>query len=202
MPIPDNGEKWGIFGGAFDPVHNGHLTLAREIRLNAHLDGILFVPSFVPPRKVQGCVASFQHRFAMLGLATADDKRFGVTDIESERDEPGYTLHTVRALKKRFPGTALSFIIGADLLTEIETWFEAMEIIKEVPIIAGTRPGAALKTPAGLPSGAVSLVPTSPVDLASHDIRARIAAGITLQELSRMMPPVVAQYILDEGLYR
>ena len=201
MPSPDAGAQWGILGGAFDPVHNGHLTLAREILFAAGLDRILFVPSFVPPRKAVGCVASFEDRLEMLRLAIADTRQFHLTDIESESSDPGYTLHTVRALKKRLPDAKLSFIIGADLLSEIETWYEAMAIIREVRIIAGSRPGAILATPSGFPIGAITLVPTSPVDLASHDIRARVALGITLVELARMTPPAVAKYILDQGLY-
>lgn len=202
MPTPDAGEKWGILGGAFDPVHNGHLTLADEIQHGAGLDGVLFVPSFVPPRKVQGCVASFEDRLEMLELAVTGNKQFCVTDIESEQNDPGYTLHTVRALKKRFPGVDLCFIIGADLLTELETWFEVIEIIKEVQIIAGTRPGAALMAPAGFPEGSIKLVPTSPLDLASHQIRAQVASGITIDKLSQMVPPAVAQFIMEKGLYR
>ncbi len=201
MPVPDAGEKWGIFGGAFDPVHNGHLTLAREILHAVGLNGILFVPSFVPPRKHQGCVATFVARFEMLRLAISDEPRFSLSDIETERKEPGYTLYTVRSLKKRYPTTALSFIIGADLLNELETWFEAMEIVKEVPIIAGSRPGAALELPSSLPVGAITLVPTKPVDLASHIIRARVASGVALEELATMTSMPVAQYILSEGLY-
>ena len=182
-------------------MHNGHLTLAREILFETGLDGILFVPSFVPPRKLKGCVASFADRLEMLRLAIADTRQFYVTDIESEWSEPGYTLHMVRALKKRFPATIFSFIIGADLLTEIETWYEAMEIVKDVRIIAGSRPGVVLEMPEGFPSGTITLVPTSPVDIASHEIRTRIGSGITVAELARMTPPAVAKYILDRGLY-
>lgn len=201
MPTPEAGEKWGIFGGAFDPVHNGHLTIAREILSGAALNGVLFVPSFIPPRKVRGCVASFEDRLEMLRLATAETGQFCVSDIESLSDEPGYTLHTVRAVKKRFPATEFSFIIGADLLNEIETWYETLEIIKEVPIIAGSRPGSALEIPFGFPAGAITLVPTTPVDLASHEIRGRVASGFTLERLAKMTPPGVAKYIMEKGLY-
>ena len=202
MPTPEAGTQWGIFGGAFDPVHNGHLTLAREIFQAAGLDGILIVPSFNPPRKNKGCVASFDDRVAMLRWALADFDQFCVSEIEAESEEPGYTLHTVRALKKRYPKSTFSFIIGADLLMELETWYEAEEIIKEVRIIAGTRPGAGLVPPSGFPEGAITLVPTTAVNLASHEIRGLVSSGITLTELSRMVPPAVATYIFEHGLYR
>ena len=194
--------QWGIFGGAFDPVHNGHLTLAGEILQAAELDGILFVPSYNPPRKNKGYIASFEDRVAMLGLAINGVEKLAISEIESESDEPGYTLHTVRALKKRFPKTTLSFIIGADLLAELETWYEAEEIAKEVRIIAGTRPGAKLTAPSGYPKGSITLVETHPVNLASHEIRALVASGISLAELARMVPESVATYIFEHGLYR
>jgi nicotinate-nucleotide adenylyltransferase len=202
MPTPDSGTQWGIFGGAFDPVHNGHLTLARDILRATELNGILFVPSFNPPLKRRGCVASFEDRVAMLKMAIDDCDRFAVSEIEAKSDEPGYTLHTVRALKKRFPRTIFSFIIGADLLMELESWYEAEEIAREVQIIAGTRPGATLTEPAGFPKDAVTMVETTPIELASHQIRAVVAAGITVTELSRMIPPAVAKFVLERGLYR
>lgn len=202
MPTPEAGVQWGIFGGAFDPVHNGHLTLAREILQMARLDAILFVPSFNPPRKNKGCVASFDDRVAMLRLALADFDQLRVSQIEAKSVEPGYTLHTVRALKKRYPKTEFAFIIGADLLMELESWYEADEIIKEVRIFAGTRPGAGLEPPSGFPEGAITLVPTTAVNLASHEIRGLVSSGIMLTELSRMVPPAVATFIFEHGLYR
>lgn len=202
MPTPDAGTHWGIFGGAFDPVHNGHITLARGILGAAGLDGILFVPSYNPPRKNKGCVASFEDRVVMLKLAIDGETKLALSEIEAESEEPGYTLHTVRALKKRFPQTTFSFIIGADLLAELESWYEAEEIAKEVRIIAGARPGALLAEPSGFTKGSMTLVETHPVNLASHEIRALIGSGLSMAELSRMVPETVAAYIFEHGLYR
>ena len=201
MPAPEPGQQWGILGGAFDPIHYGHLTLAEEIQAAAQLEGVLFVTSYNPPRKVDGCIASFDDRMEMLRLAIADNERFALSDIESATDQTGYSLHVVRALKRRYPGVVFSFIIGADLLKEIETWHEAFDLMREVSFIAGSRPHSELRVPTVFPSGSFRIMPTQLVNLASHEIRERIAAGITLNELAELTPRPVAEFILKRGLY-
>lgn len=202
MPNPDQGGSWGIFGGAFDPIHYGHLGLAHDLLKALKYSGILFVPSFNPPRKRDGCVASFEDRAEMLRLAIDGEPQFAFDLLERESSEPGYTLLTVRALKKRFPKAIFDFIIGADLLTELESWYEADEILKEVRIVAGSRPGALVKIPAKFPAGRIRVVETGLVDIASRDIRRRLADGMSLKDLERLVPPRVAAYIIDRGLYR
>jgi len=138
----------------------------------------------------------------MLRIAIGSYDRFAVSDIERDSSEPGYTLVTVRALKKRSPQTTFDFIIGADLLTELESWYEAEQIVKEVRIVAGSRPGAAIKLPDRFPVGAIQIVETSLVDLASHQIRKDIASGMTEEGLAQVVPLPVAEYIIAHGLYR
>ncbi len=202
MRKPDQGGTWGIFGGAFDPIHYGHLGLAHDLLKALSYTGILFVPSFNPPRKRDGCVASFEHRAEMLRLAIETEPLFALDLLERESAAPGYTLLTVRALKKRFPQTTFDFIIGADLLTELESWYEADEILREVRIVAGSRPGAIVRIPAKFPAGSIRVVETGLVDIASRDIRRLLAEGMTQNELERRVPIPVAQYIIDRGLYR
>lgn len=138
----------------------------------------------------------------MLRLAIGTNDRFAVSEIEKGSTEPGYTLVTVRTLKKRFPQTTFDFIIGADLLAELESWYEAEQIVKEVRIVAGSRPGATIKLPDKFPVGAIQIVETSLVDLASHQIRKDIAGGMTEEGLAQVVPAPVAKYITAHGLYR
>jgi nicotinate-nucleotide adenylyltransferase len=201
MGNPNNGGEWGIFGGAFNPVHHGHLTLARELNAAKRSDGILIVPSFNPPFKATGSLESFADRVEMLRLAIGDDACFQISTIEAEFDSPGYTLLTVRALKKRYPNASFYFIIGADLLGEFRSWYEAEEILREVTIVAGSRPGAEIVLPGDLPADRFEIIPTQMVDLASRDVRARIREGISFEELRELVPAPVARYILDHGLY-
>lgn len=202
MRNPNSGEQWGILGGTFNPVHRGHLALAGDIALAKSLDGVLMVPSAVPPRKVNPDIASFDDRVTMLRMACECHPEQVVCTIEEESEEPGYTLHTVRALKKRYPHTTFRFIIGADLLAEFPTWYEAQEILAELSVLVGSRPHADTVIPAGLDRSRFEFVTSSLLDISSSDIRAAVKQGIGLTELSRLVPEKVADYILERGLYR
>lgn len=202
MRTPNNGGEWGILGGAFNPVHRGHIALASDIRAAKDSDGVLLVPSYIPPRKTVTGMADFEDRVRMLELAIADDPALQISRIESESDTPGYTLLTVQALKKRYPDVSFYFIIGADLLAEFSGWYEAEEILKELPVAVGSRPGADLHLPDNLPQARFTVYGTRLLDIASRDIRAAVAAGITEPELAKLVPEQVADYILERGLYK
>jgi nicotinate-nucleotide adenylyltransferase len=202
MPSPEHGGNWGLLGGAFDPVHRGHLALAEDILEAMKLDGVLFVPSFNPPRKQASCVASFDDRVTMIGLAIAGLKEFQLCEIERESNRPGYSLLTVRAVKRRYPDANLRFIVGADLLSELHGWYEADSLVKEIHIVAGLRPGSAARVPDELSHAGIEIVPTRLVEAASRDIRARIANGDSVESLSTFVPQPVAEYIAERKLYR
>ena len=202
QPHPDGGGHWGILGGLFDPVHRGHLVLAEDILAAKDLDGVLFVPAYDPPHKADIQRASFEHRMHMLRLAIGGQPRFRISTIETELTGPGYTLHVVRALKKRFPSTKFCFIIGADNLEDMDNWHRPEQILAEIPVIAGSRPGFTPPLSGLTTGGSVELVTTSKINVASSEIRQRINSGVTEDELSRWVPREVATYILQEGLYR
>lgn len=202
MRSPNNGGQWGILGGTFNPVHRGHVALAADIALAKSLDGVLMVPSYLPPRKTNPDIAPFDERVAMLRMACERHPELVVCTIEAESEEPGYTLHTVRALKKRYPHTTFRFIIGADLLAEFPTWYEAREIIQEVAVLVGSRPKAEVVIPDGFDRKRFEIVKTSLMDISSSEIRAHVKKGIGLADLSRLVPDRVADHILEQGLYR
>ena len=213
-PTPDQGGSWGILGGTFDPVHRGHLTLAREIYEQKKLTGALFVPSIRHPFKQGQCRASFSDRVAMLRLAVENHECFLVSEIEAEMDLSGYTLDTVRACKQRYPRAEFSFIVGTDILGELKQWHNPEQILKEVRILVGSRPPynekqlvakkqlVAQKQLAAFPSDRIELVPTSLIDISSTEVRQKIGDNVSSDELDRLIPSKVRQYIQQRKLYR
>jgi len=207
-PTPDRGGNWGILGGTFDPVHRGHLALAGEVCGQKKLTGALFVPSIRHPFKQGQCQASFSDRVAMLRLAVENHECFLVSEIEVEMDLSGYTLDTVRACKQRYPRAEFSFIVGADILGELKRWHNPEQILREVRILVGSRPPydkkqlVTQKQFAAFPFDRIELVPTSLVDLSSTEVRQKIEDNISLDELDRLIPSKVRQYIQQRRLYR
>ncbi len=194
--------RWGILGGTFDPVHLGHLTLARELQRFKRLDGVLFVPSVSHPFKGGQCQASFAQRVDMLRLAVAGYEPFQVSQIEQEQHLSGYTVDTVRALKRLYPRTDFYFLMGADLLADMEKWYHPDQLLREVTLLVGSRPGHELRLPAGFPPERVELVPSRLIGLSSTMVRARIKDRADSDELDRLVPAAVRRYIQEKGLYR
>ena len=199
---PENGGRWGILGGTFDPVHRGHLNLAREIHNRKKLDGILLVPAFHPPHKPKVCEASFEDRLTMLEKAVSGDDIFHISLIETEMNRAGFTLNTVRALKDKYPRTEFVFIVGSDNIEAIKDWYEPEAIFDEIEVISGARPGYEPGDTNLFPANKIEFVPTDTVDIASSAIRDLIKKGATSAELIKLMPEDVVAYITEKGLYR
>ena len=194
----------GLLGGTFNPVHEGHLSIAREaLRLFA-LDAVWFIPCAVPPHKPAHNLASNEDRLAMLRLALAGEPRFDALPIEFDRPGKSYTVDTVRALQALHPGDGFVFIIGADTLPELHTWHQPLELLSLVRIVTLARPGfvpdaVALQLPPPWPARLLADLRTGdPLDVSSRDVRAKIAAG---QPLS-LVPEPVQRYIQEHNLYR
>jgi nicotinate-nucleotide adenylyltransferase len=146
----------GLFGGTFDPVHRGHLALARAALERCKLHKIYFVPANVPPHKQRQPLSPFVHRFAMLALATAEEKAFvpslleapeeGVTPIKKNREEkPNYTIDTVRKLKQSLKTSdTLFLLIGMDAFADIGKWHQSEALFREVKFVVAGRPGYSL----------------------------------------------------------
>jgi len=130
----------GILGGTFNPVHQGHLQLAREVKIKCGLDEILLIPSGIPPHKTEEELATAEDRLEMVRLAIEGIPGLSVSDIEIRRPEQSYTIDTVRELLKTAPGVDFYFIIGLDAFLEIETWKEAGSLLKIVSFIVVSRP--------------------------------------------------------------
>jgi nicotinate-nucleotide adenylyltransferase len=142
----------GLFGGTFDPVHRGHIALARAAMDRCKLNRILFVPANVPPHKVSRPLAPYIHRFAMLALATASEKAFLPSMLEApeerpagKAEKPNYTIDTIRRLKQSFKKSdRLFLLIGMDAFADIEKWHQAAALFRECEFIVAGRPGYSL----------------------------------------------------------
>jgi nicotinate-nucleotide adenylyltransferase len=158
----------GLFGGTFDPIHRGHLALARAARERCKLSRILFVPANVPPHKQRQPLLAFAHRYAMIALATAQEKDFVPSLLEAPEDlhsdragkapgkekaamakaamaRPNYTIDTVRLLKKSFKkADRLFLLIGIDAFSEIAKWHQSEALFQECAFVVASRPGYSL----------------------------------------------------------
>jgi nicotinate-nucleotide adenylyltransferase len=129
-----------FYGGSFDPLHNGHLTIARTLSEQFKLDEFVFVPAFHAPHKKDKKPTSAFHRFAMIALATNNEAKIEVSKMELELPERPYTVETLTRLKNELPDAQIFFVMGADSWTEITTWREWEKVLTLVNIIVVTRP--------------------------------------------------------------
>lgn len=196
--------RLGIFGGSFDPVHNGHLALARACQQQIALDEVWFMPTAVQPLKARGPHASDGDRVEMLRLATVDASNWRVCTLEIDRGGRSYTIDTMRQLHEELPEAALFFLIGADALRDVSQWKEPRELFRLATPLVVHRPGEAEPDLATL--RALCTDETMPqivnmplVDISSTEIRRRAAAGESIESL---IPKSVEEYIAVHGLYR
>ncbi len=203
--------RLGIFGGSFDPVHSGHLRVARECQRQAALDEVWFTPVAIQPLKKGGPQASNDHRVEMLNRAienepgqAAPQSTWRVCTLEIDRGGFSYTVDTLREIREQLPGADLFFIIGADVLRDVPRWREPEEIFRLSTPLVVCRPGQPvpdLSALEGFCSGRnkPQLVEMAPIDVSSSEIRGRIARG---EPIDGLTPSTVADYIAEHGLYR
>lgn len=211
------------YGGTFDPIHNGHIEIARAVVRNFDVEQLLFIPASRPPHKGSKAIACAYHRFAMAVLATLDEPRVLVSTIELEAPERPYTFETIERLQSQFgEETSLFFVMGADSFEEINTWREPSWLISSTNLIVVTRPGHEIETShleAGFRSKVIDLRScdsdrpdrekmadpriylTGYVNnqVSSTDIRQRARDGESIEGL---VSPTVAEYIRKYDLYK
>ena len=198
--------KIGVLGGTFDPIHNGHLAVAEEVRKRLNLDRVLFVPTGHPWMKIGREISSAEHRVGMMRLAIADKPYYSLSTIEIEREGPSYTFDTLAELWARLEaGDELYFIVGWDSLAELPQWKEAARIIRLCKLVAVPRPGYPHPDlellEASIPglSERVIILDKPEVDISASEIRERVAKGLSI---SGLVTEAVERYIREEGLYR
>ncbi len=184
--------RLALFGGTFDPIHNAHLTVAREAAGKFHLDQVWFVPAAHPPHKPEHTGASFEDRFQMTELACAIDPRFVASPLEAgpSKSYSIDTLERVRALNEQ-----PYFIIGADAFAEVATWHRWQDLVRLTEFIVVTRPGHQYAAP---PGARVHRLETVALPVSSSAIRKKLAGG----QIPTELPAAVGRYISERGLYQ
>lgn len=195
----------GVLGGTFDPVHNGHLIVADEVKTRLNLTEVIFVPAGQPWLKVDRPITPAKHRLQMLRLALADKPCFKLSTMEIERAGPSYTIDTITELQGQLDAEdELFFILGQDNLAQFPQWREPSRLIEMCYLVAVPRPGSPrpdLKAlEASLPgiSQRVMLLDKPYIDISASGIRDRRAQGLSVRHL---VPEPVNRYIKEHGLY-
>ncbi len=197
-------QRIALFGGTFDPIHNGHIQLAREFAARLSLDRVLLMPTFVPPHKLKTDLAPAVDRLAMCRLACAPYKELAVSDFEINRRGASFTVFTLEAMQKQYPDAQLFLLTGADMFLTLSTWHRFADIARLATLCAAPRDEATaeiLKNHAKTleQQGARCVVEAIPLcELSSTAIRQKAALG---EKLTDLVPPSVEEYIVKKQLY-
>jgi nicotinate-nucleotide adenylyltransferase len=223
----DPPRRMGLFGGTFNPIHCGHVQVAKDVLHRFKLTAIQFIPSALPPHKTEGFLASAADRYAMACKAIEDEPALKVSDIEIQRSGPSYTIDTLRRFMAVQPHDLnIFFMVGLDAFLEIHTWKAYRQLFDLAAFIVMTRPQAVkpdqnmktlilqfarqriseayqlskeANTLIHPEKQAIYLSPVTPVDISSSRIREMIRTG---QSIHRWVVPPVEAYIESKGLYR
>lgn len=190
--------KIGVFGGTFNPPHNGHVRLAKAAADELKLDKLLVIPSCIPPHKIAAKLADGQERLEMCRLAFGCDPRFEVSPMELERGSRSYTVETLRELKALYPDSELYFIVGSDMLESFDKWYLWQEILSLSVLCAASREEGYSPDLSrfGKLAERIKIITLDPLEVSSTQIRN--SAGEVSSEL---LDPKVAAYIREHGLY-
>lgn len=190
----------GLFGGTFNPIHNGHILIARTAVSQFGLSHVVFVPNGIPPDRQKEVRPDKEVRFQMVAEAVAAEDGLDVSRVEVDRKGPSYTIDTIRALKEDYP-EGICFIVGADRLAQIDRWKEPEAIIASVPFIVAPRAGASLSVfKQGLfDEASIWPLDMPEVDISSTALRDRVRRG---EPIGDSVPASVEKYIAKHGLYR
>jgi nicotinate-nucleotide adenylyltransferase len=193
--------RLGLFGGTFDPIHLGHLILAEACRETCGLDRVWFVVSGEPPHKPRKRTA-LADRLEMARIAVAGHAAFEVSDIEAQRPGPHYSAETVELIHRERPEDQLFFLIGADSLADLPSWYQPERLLRLATLIVVNRPGFEVSpdlVPFPADAQPIERVSIPPIGIASHDLRDRVAQG---RSIRYQVPRGVEAYIEAQGLYR
>lgn len=197
--MSDNVKKTGVFGGAFNPVHNGHVRLAEEAVKQLKLRRLLIIPTYVSPHKHTELLP-FEERAEMCRRAFGHIPGAEVSDIEVRLGGTSYSINTVRALKEMYPDEQLFLLIGGDMLFSFDKWYKYESLLKETKVCAVARDDDSLVDMMEYANeiGRVKVLPTQAVTMSSTQVRETIANG---GDISEMVPAGVAEFIREKGLY-
>lgn len=209
-----------LYGGTFDPFHNGHLRMAIELMETLRLPRVVLLPARLPPHKPGRPVSDASHRLAMTAAAVSGLRGFEVSDAEIRREGPSYSLDTVRGFQAAEPDVDWVFVMGADSFADVASWHRHRDLLAACDFALLPRPGTAAMPlpPPGLrleketphcyswvgetyrlPGGRRLFCPALPaLDISSSSIREKVRTGKCIRGI---VPPEVERYIADHGLY-
>ncbi len=181
----------GLFGGAFNPIHLGHIKIAKESIKQMNLDKLIVIPSGNAPHKKETEI-SRKHRFNMAMLAFKDEEKVKVSDYELKREEISYSADTVEHFKMLYPNDELFFIIGDDSYNQLSTWREPQRILDASTLLVFEREGAEILPPA-------VKINMERIEISSSEIRDNIYKG---KDFINLLPKSVFNYIIENNLYK
>jgi nicotinate-nucleotide adenylyltransferase len=221
------GRHIALFGGTFDPIHSGHVAVARAAERRFRLDCVFFIPSSRPPHKASSELCAYEHRFAMVALACSAHPRFvpSLAEASANGVSPSvfYSIDTVRRFRQQFnrPGDRIYFVMGADSFLDLHAWKDYAELLQLCDFVVANRPGfrigalrevipPALLAPTKaritrdsrvihLRDTTVYLLDTVASQVSATDVRQRIEHG---RPVHGLVPPRVEEYITKQALYR
>lgn len=201
-------QRIGLYGGSFNPIHLGHLIIARTVAEIARLDRLIFLPSHSPPHKTQHQLLDAAHRATMVRLAIAEEPLFEFSDFDMTRTGPTYTIDTVLHFREVLPaGSKLFWLIGGDSFRELVTWKRLPELINSCTLLTAVRAGysqidwtafRSLIGDDGIKRLQDGMLMTPVIEISSTDIRRRIHEGKSIRFL---VPEPVRGYIEQNGIY-
>ncbi len=198
-------KRIGILGGSFDPVHLGHISLAKDAISQCGLDSVIFMPAYRQPFKLDTNLSSDVDRLAMLEDALGDNPKLQISPWEIENKGISYTYLTLRSLREGHPDDKYYFITGADTFLKINIWKNADELLADNRFIIGNRPGyreqELLKQISIIRekySTEILLINNLRLDISATNIRKKVALG---ESITSLVPAAVERYITEHGLY-
>lgn len=184
-------KRIGVYGGTFDPIHHGHLILAREALEQLRLEKVVFVPAAVSPHKLDRTPAPAAVRLEMLRAALAGEPRFSFDELELQRPPPSFTIDTVEEFRRREPEVQMFYFIGSDNLTALDTWHRITDLRLLVSFVV-------LERGLAQPSNGYKTV-TRRIEISATDIRNRVASSRSIRYL---VPAAVEEIIIRRELYQ
>jgi nicotinate-nucleotide adenylyltransferase len=197
--------KIAIFGGTFDPIHSGHLNLAKEAVRVCGLDKLIFMPNYISPFKTEQKTSSGELRYEMIEKILHYDRAFSISAYEIERDVPSYTYNTLSHFRDEY-GAEIYFVLGFDSILLLDTWHRGPDLLREFSFITTRRPGyddhdvlEMISRFECLYGANINVLDIEAFEASSTDIRKRIRVGLPI---SHLVPEEIERYINEHGLYR
>ena len=198
-------DKIGIYGGTFDPIHRGHLSLAKSALEEMELDRLIFLPAYIQPFKKNFKYTKGEHRVNMIRAAISGYDKFEVSDHEIVKADVSYSYDTLSELKKTLHGK-IYFVMGDDTFVQLEKWYKGKELLKKYSFIVGSRPGMPehiteeyIKRYKDIYSSDIYMINNKLVDISATELRKALKTG---KDVDKYLVEPVTKYINENKLYR